>query len=560
MYQAMLLWFKSLKIIVKLRLAFAFLACIAFFVGLGGLWTTWLLEGRVSTAYQQDLPAVSTVKEAGLCQLKAVRVLLRVVLAAGDTEEIEKQNKDLRIALAGERAQLTLCKLKVRSAEGIAQLAAVEKLLPKFEKGAADIVSAAKAGDVIGFRSTITDLLPLTDQIQHAFDEVSKTTEAQSTRSQILTTLTYYGALLVMMPIIIVTAVLAAIMSYVMSNLIARPLARMALVLGAVAKGDLTQMLLVTSTDEMGKVAGGLNRALGSVRETLKQVSVSSNELRLTSESLASTASSLANGTQTQSANLDTTTSSLEQISATIRNSAANASRANELGARARSAAEKGDVAVVSAVAAMEEIRTSSDEISDILSAINDLAFQSNLLAINASIEAARAGEGGRSFAVVAGEMRSLAERSKNSARLIERLIAKSLDRVNNGSQLVNESGEALAEIIASVKMLSETVQEIDIACTQQSEGVEHVTGAMNNVDIVVQENSSKTLGLSSTAQELAMLAAGLTDTLAKFIFEGSNLTAATQKEPDDLDDSLDEVKDLATSIYQRARKTFAQR
>jgi methyl-accepting chemotaxis protein len=356
-----------------------------------------------------------------------------------------------------------------------------------------------------------------------------------------------------MVPLVLVSGLLAAAMSFVMSSVIAGPLSRMVRVLDFVAKGDLTQSLPVNSTDETGQVAQSLNRALASLRKTLQEVGRASNDLKATSQNVALTAAALSEGASTQAAGLETTTSSMEEISVTIRNNAAYTNRANELGTSAKSAAEKGGLSVQAAVTAMEEIRKSSSEISTILNAINELAFQSNLLAVNASIEAAHAGDSGRSFAVVALEIRHLAQRSTESAREIERLIAASLDRVDKGAQLVNHSGEALTEIIDSVKNVSEIIDEIATASNQQSLGIEHITSAMTQVDTVVQANSSKTHELSTTAQRLSGLATGLNEILTRFVFEGE--CAQSESTSDDLSDSLNAMKNWIAASYQHARE-----
>ena len=549
----MLAWYKNFRITVKLRLAFAALAVITAVVGLGGLGIMSLLNGRVNTAYEQDLPAVSGIKEAGISQLKAMRVLLGVVLAAGDNDEIEKLNHELAKDLADEQKQVGLGAGKVHSAEGKAQLSIALKNLPQFEKGANDIVAAAKAGDIIGFRNTIKDLVPLSDQIQHSFDLVSQITQKQAATSKLLSNAAYWSALSFMVPLVLFSGLLAAAMSFVMSSVIAGPLARTVRVLEVVAKGDLTQSLPVNSNDETGQVAQSLNRALASVRKTLQEVGRSSNQLKGASQNVALTAAELSDGAATQASSLESTTTSMEEISVTIRNNAVNTNRANELGSSARAAAEKGGACVQSAVLAMEEIRRSSGEISKILSAINELAFQSNLLAVNASIEAAHAGDSGRSFAVVALEIRHLAQRSTESAREIERLIATSLDRVDKGAELVNRSGEAITEIIDAVKNVSRIINEIATASNQQSQGVEHVSSAMNKVDSVVHANSSKTHELSKTAQQLAALATGLNDTLTHFIFEGES--QVSEAGTDDLSNSLLVLKNWISAPYRQAKE-----
>ena len=548
----MLVWYQNLKITIKLRLAFALLATIAASVGLGGLFTMSMLKWRVEAAYQQDLPAVSAIKEAGISQLKSMRVLLRVVLAAGDTDEIGKQSAELNQALESERRQLLLCNSKLRSAAGKAELLAAEKLLPTFEKGASEVIVAAKAGDVVGFRSAILDLVPISDKIQHSFDLISQLTEKQAAQSESIASATYWGALTLMAPTVVVSGLLAISMSFLMSAIIAAPLARMVKVLESVAQGDLTQNLPVKSTDETGQVARSLNRALASLRRTLSEVSASSREVESASRGLAATASSLAAGSATQAVSVESSTSGLEQMSATIRSNSESTNRASEFGVAAREAAEKGDESVLSAIAAMDEIRKSSDAISRVAESINDLAFQSNLLAVNASIEAARAGESGRSFAVVGEEMRHLAERSKSSAREIGHLIANSLERVKNGTQLVNSSGEALSVILDSVRTLAGIVDQIAVSSKQQSAGVDHITDAMTRVDSVVKETSSKTKALSGTAQQLANLAGGLNETLTHFSFEGT-ATVVEETQGDDFTASIDAMKSWFTSRFQRA-------
>ncbi len=537
----MLKWYNKLKITLKLKLAFAAIAAITVIVGLGSLWMMSILSGKVDTAYNQDLPAVSAVKDAGTSQLKAMRALLGIVLAAGDDQEIDKANAELTRNFADERKEIGFASARVRSQEGKQQLGKALKRLPAVERGAKDIVTEAKGGDIVGFRNSIKELIPMSDEIQRAFDQVSQVTQNQAKRSRMLASAAYWSASSIMLPLVLGAALLASAVSFIMSNIIAGPLTRMVAVLQEVAKGDLTQSLPVHGSDETAQVAESLNDALASIRATLLEVGQSSTTLKSAAKTLASTAGDLARGASTQAAGLESTTASLEQISVIIRNNAAHSERANELGASAQTSAELGGSSVQSAIDAMEEIRKSSGEITKILAVINELSFQSNLLAVNASIEAAHAGESGRSFAVVASEIRSLAQRSADSAHEIERLITNSLERVANGSSLVNRSGEALAEIIDRVKTVSGLIDEMTIASKEQSLGVAHITESMTRVDVTVQAGSSKAQALSATAEELAGLASGLNDAVNRFVFSGE--TRAAQNDIDDLGNSLKALK-----------------
>src|SRR5690348_18471714 len=166
----------------------------------------------------------------------------------------------------------------------------------------------------------------------------------------------------------------------------------------------------------------------------------------------------------------------MEEMTSTVKQTADNAGQANQLAMAARQQAEKGGTVVSAAVTAMNGINAQSKKIADIIGVIDEIAFQTNLLALNAAVEAARAGEQGRGFAVVASEVRSLAQRSADAATEIKQLIADSEEKVRAGSTLVNQSGEALSEIVESVKKVTDIVSEIATANQEQSEiGRAHV-------------------------------------------------------------------------------------
>ena len=182
--------------------------------------------------------------------------------------------------------------------------------------------------------------------------------------------------------------------------------------------------------DEIGSMSLALNEALKSIRELLQRVRQTVRDLGIVSGELATTADGMAQGAQAQAAGLEETSASLEEMTATARHNADHAEMANAVATHSRVSAEKGKTVIAAAVAAMNDINESSEKISGIASAVDEVAFQTNLLSVNAAIEAARAGEEGRSFAVVAEEIRHLSRRSAESARGIGQLIEDSLQTV----------------------------------------------------------------------------------------------------------------------------------
>ncbi len=194
----------------------------------------------------------------------------------------------------------------------------------------------------------------------------------------------------------------------------------------------------------------------------------------------------------------------MEEMTSAVKQTSENSVHANELAASAKQKAETGGQVVSKAVVAMDEINDASKKIADIIGVIDEIAFQTNLLALNAAVEAARAGEQGRGFAVVAGEVRNLAQRSAGAAREIKDLIRDSVDKVEAGTSLVNESGKTLGEIIDSVDRVSVMIKEISTAAREQSSGIEQVNSAVAQMDEMTQQNAALVEEASAAGEAMA--------------------------------------------------------
>jgi methyl-accepting chemotaxis protein len=336
-----------------------------------------------------------------------------------------------------------------------------------------------------------------------------------------------------MLSIMCIAVVLALALGMFVARLIANPLGQTVGVLQAVADRDLTQSVDLDTKDEVGQMGKALNVAVDGIRDALREVRGAADNLATASQQLASSSEELSSGAQEQASSLEETSASLEEITSSVKQNADSAKQANQLAAAARETAEKGGTVVKNAVAAMGEINTSSKRIADIITAIDEIAFQTNLLALNAAVEAARAGEQGRGFAVVASEVRSLAQRSATAAKEIKTLIQDSVRKVEAGSQMVNQSGEVLVEIVASVKRVTDIVGEIAAASREQSTGIEQVSKAMAQMDQVTQQNAAQTEELSSTAQALSSGAEQLQGLVARFRVDNERSAARSyRREP----------------------------
>jgi methyl-accepting chemotaxis protein len=220
-------------------------------------------------------------------------------------------------------------------------------------------------------------------------------------------------------------------------------------------------------------------------------------------------------------------------MTSTVKQNADNAAQANQLASAARDHAEKGGQITSRAVTAMQAINASSKEISEIIGVIDELAFQTNLLALNAAVEAARAGEQGRGFAVVASEVRSLAGRSSTAAHQIKTLIQDSVAKVNDGSVLVAQSGEALEQIVGSVKKVSDIVAEIAAASNEQSVGIGQVNRAVMQMDEMTQQNAALVEQASAASQAMAQQARTLTEMMGRYRSAESARPSALPALPD---------------------------
>lgn len=228
-----------------------------------------------------------------------------------------------------------------------------------------------------------------------------------------------------------------------------------------------------------------------SIMTVVKRVVNSSAIVNHTAEEFAEAHLNLNQRTEEQAASLEQTSSSMAQLTATVQQTAENVKRAAQLTDNARAQALNGGSAVEAVVKAMTAINHSSSKVADVLCIIDEITFHTNLLALNAAVEAARAGDQGRGFAVVATEIRHLAQRSTVAAKEIRLLIKDSTDKITEGTQLANHSGNTLTEIITVVKKVNDIMSDIAAASTEQATGIEQISKAVLQLDSITQHNAS---------------------------------------------------------------------
>jgi len=321
----------------------------------------------------------------------------------------------------------------------------------------------------------------------------------------------------------------------------------------AVAKRMSTGDLSVPFSSGSGGELGELQQSLQEINERMfritAQVRSGTTAVGFTSNLIASDNSDLHARSEAQAGTMQQTVSSLAQMTLTVRQNADNARNADLLVAQATGSAVKGGQVVGNVVHTMESIRDSAKKIADIIGVIDGIAFQTNILALNAAVEAARAGEQGRGFAVVAAEVRTLAQRSAAAAREISALIGDSAEKVESGSQLVEEAGLAMEEIVAGVKRVAGLMSEISAASAEQSSGIDELNRAVMTIDGMARQNAALVEVTTTTAASLHEQALTLSKSVSVF-----NLG---EREFGNADEAQKMVKDGVEFVQAHGRNAF---
>ncbi|MFZ6801117.1 methyl-accepting chemotaxis protein [Undibacterium sp. Di24W] len=285
----------------------------------------------------------------------------------------------------------------------------------------------------------------------------------------------------------------------------------------SIASGDLTRTVDVNNNNETGQLLAALKEMNRSLVNTVSEVRIGTDTIATASSQIAAGNLDLSSRTEEQAASLEETASSMEELTSTVRQNADNARQANQMVVSASDHAVKGGQVVAQMVDTMGSIKESSRKIVDIIGVIDGIAFQTNILALNAAVEAARAGEQGRGFAVVASEVRSLAQRSAAAAKEIKGLIGDSVEKVDAGGRLVDETGDSMNQIVTAVKQVADIMSEIAAASAEQSSGIEQVNIAITQMDEVTQQNAALVEEAAAASASMQDQAASLANTVAVF-------------------------------------------
>ena len=424
-----------------------------------------------------------------------------VAATTADTSKVQKRYTELENSPEGLRIQ--------------EELAAVRKPYLEVRDKA---LALKKAGDMAQAKSfALGSFAPVVDQYNAVADkmvayQVQRSAEQAGEAAWLIQS--YRTTVLVAG---VAGLALLVLLSWVVVQRIRRSLGEVALVAQRIGEGDLSQPIHAQGRGEVAQMMRAMEGMQTSLVRIVGDVRHSSDSIATGSSEIATGNADLSQRTEEQASNLQQTAASMEQITSTVKNNSDTAQRAAVLAGTASAAAVKGGEVVGQVVATMQDIAAASKKITDIIAVIDGIAFQTNILALNAAVEAARAGEQGRGFAVVASEVRSLAQRSASAAKEIKTLIGASVEKVDNGAQLVTNAGQSMEDIVTQVKRVSDLIGEISSATSEQTIGISQVGEAVTQLDQVTQQNAALVEQSAAAADSLKHQAAKLAQIVSVF-------------------------------------------
>ncbi|WPD74859.1 methyl-accepting chemotaxis protein [Dickeya fangzhongdai] len=328
---------------------------------------------------------------------------------------------------------------------------------------------------------------------------------------------TYHEIRLVLLVILGLGVALSVWIAVAITRSVTQPIQQALVMADRVSQGDLTSQISTSRKDEAGLLLQALDNMNDSLRQIVGQVRDGAEAISTAASQIAAGNQDLSSRTEEQASSLEQTAASMEELVSTIKNTAENTQQATSIANQASSAAHRSGEVMLSVTNKMRSIREASMRMAEIIGVIDGIAFQTNILALNAAVEAARAGEQGRGFAVVAGEVRSLAQRSATAAKEIKELIDDSVDKIQEGMQLVDTAESTMDGLTGHVKDVHSIINEISQASHEQSDGISQINIAVGQIDTTTQQNAALVEESASAALSLQSQASLLAEAVSAF-------------------------------------------
>ena len=539
-------WFRNLQTRTKMISLISVMSIFLIGVGFIGSYASHRITGAMNDLYQQNLLAVM--------QLNAMRAYVRALESL--------QVETMIPTLAPERGRAVLAEMQTRGGELDASIESFMKLpvarsdKDKLEQARKELMASREGRKAIvelvaagkkdaAYAEFLKEVQPRLSAANLIFREMATEHQKGALLASEKSNELANTSIITVGIVAAVAVILSLALGLMVVRMITRPLSEVVAGMGEMAKGNLSAAPpLVRSRDEIGQVAQAVGVMQANLRTLLKQFAQSAENMAAASEELTASASQsaqaanqvaasiaqVAQGSEKQLTAVDNTAAVVQQMSAGIQQVASNAGNVSEVADKTSQAGHDGKSAIEQVITQMDSIgqgtaqvgdaigklSASSKQIGEIVGVISAIAAQTNLLALNAAIEAARAGEQGRGFAVVADEVRKLAEQSGDAAKQISSLIDENRQNielavvamqsgnveVKRGIEIVGSAGDAFTKIAALVQEVSVEVREISAAVEEMASGSEQMVGSMKDIERVSKSTAGETQTVSAATQE----------------------------------------------------------
>jgi len=505
----------NIKIGIRLVAAFLIVASASGIVGMVGISNAGKINDLADRMYSHDVLGVSYIKEANIDLIYIGRARGNALLATTPEERakyIETMNKSVELL----KSNLDKARPLINTEKGQQLLAEFSRTWENYLRDQATLVSLINSSKLAERDPALTKAMETVREKASALDDtmtaLSDLKEAAAKQASDDTTELYTQSRSLMIGTIAAALALGALLGFVISRGVSKPIIQALDAANQLAEGDLTMRIESKNKDEIGQLLRAMQNMIAKLSQVVGEVNGGAEAIASASEEVSATAQSLSQASSEQAAGVEETSASIEQMTASITQNTENAKVTDGMAQQAAKEASDSGEAVKATVSAMKQIAQK-------IGIIDDIAYQTNLLALNAAIEAARAGEHGKGFAVVAAEVRKLAERSQIAAQEIGTVASSSVE-------LAEKAGALLDSMVPNIKKTSELVQEITAASEEQSSGVGQINVAVSQLSQTTQLNASSSEELAATAEEMSNQSEQLRQAMTFFRLASGGSTA----------------------------------
>ncbi|QJE00435.1 methyl-accepting chemotaxis protein [Massilia forsythiae] len=524
--------FRNMKVGTRLIVCFLAVALLGVVVAGIGIHNMDQMNERARILYQRELLGVSYAKEANINLIYINRALRGAMLAATEKRR-QTSLENVEVFKKTMQQYLDLARPLFNTEEGKQKFAELDAQLRAYNDVIAELARRTRAEELQAQRDSVVYLfdtfMPRSNEIDDKMTELARLKEKTALQTDQENMAAYEHSRGLMLILALCSLAAGVVLGVLITRSLTRQLggepAYAAEVANRIASGDLVSEVQLRA-DDRASLLFAMSTMRAKLAEIVTQVRGGTDAIASASGQIAAGNLDLSSRTEEQASSLEETASSMEELTSTVKQNADNARQANALAMTASSTASKGGAVVAQVVETMGSIRDSSSKIVDIIGVIDGIAFQTNILALNAAVEAARAGEQGRGFAVVAGEVRTLAQRSAAAAKEIKQLIGDSVSKVESGSQLVDQAGGTMHEVVESIQRVADIMSEITAASQEQTAGIEQINQAIIQMDNVTQQNAGLVEEAAAASEALQEQAGKLSGLVSLFRVE---MTQAAQ-------------------------------